>query len=211
MPEHAGEGRSGVEEWADACRQALRRARAEAPAQAQAQRARARARQTRAARAAARRAAAAAAGTASPEVRSAAWTCSASCCIALAVYLGYVIYLGWNGGAVGNGAETGLAYAVGKGAVVFPVALALGGLGLIMRPLMPSPGAIAVGAFAICAGLLLALAAQTAGLAPGGTREELFAARLLPASTAAASARSSTGPAPRSSSGSAPTSSPCCS
>jgi DNA segregation ATPase FtsK/SpoIIIE, S-DNA-T family len=96
------------------------------------------------------------------------------CCIALAVYLGYVIYLGWNGGAVGNGAETGLAYAVGKGAVVFPVALALGGLALIMKPLMPSPGAIAVGAFAICAGLLLALAAQTAGLAPGGTRDELF-------------------------------------
>ncbi len=94
--------------------------------------------------------------------------------IALAVYLGYVIYLGWNGGTVGNGSETALAYAVGKGAVVFPVALGIGGLALIMRPLMPSPRSIAVGAFAIAAGLLLALAAQTAGLAPGGTRGELF-------------------------------------
>ena len=33
---------------------------------------------------------------------------------------GYVIYLGWNGGTVGNGAEAGLAYAVGAGAVVVP-------------------------------------------------------------------------------------------
>ena len=30
------------------------------------------------------------------------------CAIALAVYLGYVLYLGWNGGTVGNGAETAL-------------------------------------------------------------------------------------------------------
>ena len=95
------------------------------------------------------------------------------CCLALSVYLGYVIYLGWDGGAVGNGAETALAYAFGKGAVA-PVAVALAGLALILRPLMPSPGATAVGALALGAGLLLAFAAQTAGLAPGGTREGLF-------------------------------------
>jgi S-DNA-T family DNA segregation ATPase FtsK/SpoIIIE len=94
--------------------------------------------------------------------------------LALAVYLGYVLYLGWNGGAVGDGAETALAHAVGGGAVVFPVALGLAGLGLIMRPLFPSPRSLAVGAFAICAGLLLALAAQTAALGPDGTREGLF-------------------------------------
>jgi S-DNA-T family DNA segregation ATPase FtsK/SpoIIIE len=95
-------------------------------------------------------------------------------CLGLAVYLGYVLYLGWNGGAVGNGAETALAHAVGAGAVVFPVGLALTGFGLILRPLLPSPGALAVGVFAICAGLLLALAAQTAGLGPDGVREGLF-------------------------------------
>ena len=37
------------------------------------------------------------------------------CCIGLAVYLGYVIYLGWNGGTVGNGSQTALDYAVGAG------------------------------------------------------------------------------------------------
>ena len=57
---------------------------------------------------------------------------------------------------------------------MFPVALAVLGVGLILRPLLPSPKAVAVGAFAICAGLLLALAAQTAGLGPDGAREGLF-------------------------------------
>ena len=95
-------------------------------------------------------------------------------CIALAVYLGYVLYLGWNGGAVGNSAETALEYAVGAGAVVAPVGLGLAGLGLILRPLLPSPRSVAAGVGAIVAGLLLALAAQTAGLVPVGTRVELF-------------------------------------
>ena len=92
-------------------------------------------------------------------------------CLALAVYLGYVIYLGWNGGRVGNGTETALAHAVGAGAIVFPVGLGLAGLGLVLRPMLPSPRAIAAGVFAICAGLLLALAAQTSGLGPDGARE----------------------------------------
>ena len=96
------------------------------------------------------------------------------CCIGLAVYLGYVIYLGWNGGAVGNGSETGLQYAVGAGAVVVPVALGLAGVGLILRPFLPSPKSVAVGVAAIAAGLLLALAAQTAGLGPEGVRKGLF-------------------------------------
>src|SRR5262245_9775480 len=96
------------------------------------------------------------------------------CCMALAIYLGYVIYLGWDGGSVGDGTETALAYAVGGGAIAFPVAPGLGGLALILRPLMPSPGALAAGVFAIAAGLLLALAAQTAGLGPDGVREKLF-------------------------------------
>nr|MBA2545486.1 DNA translocase FtsK [Solirubrobacterales bacterium] len=110
----------------------------------------------------------------SPEVMQRRMDLLGLCFVALAVYLGYVIYLGRNGGTAGNGAETGLAYAVGKGAVVFPVALGLGGLALIMRPLLPSPGSIAVGAVAVSAGFLLALAAQTAGLGPNGVREELF-------------------------------------
>jgi DNA segregation ATPase FtsK/SpoIIIE, S-DNA-T family len=101
-------------------------------------------------------------------------------CIALAVYLGYVIYLGWNGGAVGNGSETGLSYAVGAGAVVVPVVLGLAGVGLILRPFLPSPRSIAVGVVALACAVLLAFAAQTAGLGPDGTRKGLFDPTFFP-------------------------------
>src|SRR3954465_3505999 len=116
----------------------------------------------------------------SPEVMQRRLDLAGLCCIGLAVYLGYVIYLGWNGGAVGNGSETALDYAVGAGGIVIPVALGLAGIGLILRPLLPSPKSVAVGGAAIAAGLLLALAAQTAGLGPEGVRKGLFDPSFFP-------------------------------
>ena len=111
---------------------------------------------------------------ASPEVMQRRLDLAGLCCIGLAVYLGYVIYLGWNGGTVGDGSETALSYAVGAGAVVVPVALGIAGIALILRPFLPSPRSVAVGVVAIACGLLLALAAQTAGLGPDGVRKDLF-------------------------------------
>jgi S-DNA-T family DNA segregation ATPase FtsK/SpoIIIE len=102
------------------------------------------------------------------------------CCVGLAVYLGYVIYLGWNGGAVGNGSQTALDYAVGAGGVVVPVAFGLAGIGLILRPFLPSPKSVAIGVVAIACGLLLALAAQTAGFGPEGVRKGLFDPNFFP-------------------------------
>jgi S-DNA-T family DNA segregation ATPase FtsK/SpoIIIE len=119
-------------------------------------------------------------GKTSSEVMQRRLDLAGLCCIGLAVYLGYVIYLGWNGGAVGNGSQTALDYAVGAGGVVVPVALGLAGIGLILRPFLPSPKSVAVGVAAIAAGLLLALAAQTAGLGPEGVRKGLFDPSFFP-------------------------------
>src|SRR5256885_784839 len=47
-------------------------------------------------------------------------------------------------------------------------------------PPRPSPKAVAVGVAAIAAGLLLALAAQTAGLGPEGVRKGLFDPNFFP-------------------------------
>src|SRR5262249_59762992 len=73
-------------------------------------------------------------GRTSPEVMQRRLDLAGLCCIGLAVYLGYVLYLGWNGGAVGNGSQTALDYAVGAGAIVVPVALGLARIGLIPPP-----------------------------------------------------------------------------
>jgi DNA segregation ATPase FtsK/SpoIIIE, S-DNA-T family len=119
-------------------------------------------------------------GRPSPEVMQRRLDLAGICCIGLAVYLGYVIYLGWNGGTVGDGSETALSYAVGAGAVVVPVALGIAGIALILRPFLPSPRSVAVGVVAIVCGLLLALAAQTAGLGPDGVRKDLFDTDFFP-------------------------------
>jgi DNA segregation ATPase FtsK/SpoIIIE, S-DNA-T family len=101
-------------------------------------------------------------------------------CIGLAVYLGYVLYLGWNGGAVGSGAQTALDYSVGAAGIVVPAALGLAGLALILRPFLPSPRSIAIGVVAIACSVLLAFAAQTADLGPDGARPGLFDPTFFP-------------------------------
>ena len=54
-------------------------------------------------------------------------------------------------------------------------------IALILRPFLPSPRSVAVGVVAIACGLLLALAAQTAGLGPDGCPQGPLRPRLLPA------------------------------
>lgn len=94
--------------------------------------------------------------------------------LGLAIYLGYVVYLQRDGGAVGNGAESALAFLFGAAAFLAPVVIFCAGLMLILRPVMRSPASVGAGLAAILCGLLLALAAQTAGLGPAGAREEVF-------------------------------------
>jgi DNA segregation ATPase FtsK/SpoIIIE, S-DNA-T family len=86
--------------------------------------------------------------------------------VAIAVYLGGVLFLGWDGGRVGGGTETGLSYVAGGVANLVPVALAGAGLALLLRPFVPYPGALNAGAICALAGVLLAYAAGTAELGP---------------------------------------------
>jgi DNA segregation ATPase FtsK/SpoIIIE, S-DNA-T family len=86
--------------------------------------------------------------------------------IAIAVYLACVLWIGWDGGPVGNSLKSGLADATGRVAYLVPLALAGFGIALVMRPLISAPGALNAGAVLILAALLLAFAAQTAGLGP---------------------------------------------
>src|SRR4051812_6286481 len=86
--------------------------------------------------------------------------------IALAVYLGCVLYVGWDGGPVGDSLKQGLTDATGRVAYLVPIAVAVWGAGLMMRPMIKAPGAFNAGAILLVASLLLAFAAETAGLGP---------------------------------------------
>ena len=86
--------------------------------------------------------------------------------VAMAVFLALVLYLGWDGGRVGGWLADGLAQAFGKVAYVIPLALGGWGASLIARPVIQTPSALNAGAVLVLAGLLLAFAAQTAGLGP---------------------------------------------
>jgi S-DNA-T family DNA segregation ATPase FtsK/SpoIIIE len=86
--------------------------------------------------------------------------------VALAVYLGFVLYAGWDGGRAGEWTKTGLTHAVGQVSYVIPIALAGWAAALIMRPMIEAPAAVNAGGILVLAALLLGFAAQTAGLGP---------------------------------------------
>jgi DNA segregation ATPase FtsK/SpoIIIE, S-DNA-T family len=86
--------------------------------------------------------------------------------IAIAVYLGCVLYVGWDGGPVGDSLSSALADATGRVAYLVPIAVAGWGVALILRPIMKAPAAVSAGVILLLASLLLAFAAETVGLGP---------------------------------------------
>ena len=86
--------------------------------------------------------------------------------LAAGVYLAFVLYLGWDGGPVGGWVQSALETVAGRVAYVAPLALAAWGGSLIARPMIHAPSALNAGAVLILCALLLAFAAQTAGLGP---------------------------------------------
>src|SRR5215216_533389 len=84
--------------------------------------------------------------------------------VAIAVYLGGVLYVGWDGGPVGDSLKSALADVTGRVAYLVPVAIAGWGAALIMRPMIKAPAALNAGAILLLAALLLAFAAEIGGL-----------------------------------------------
>jgi S-DNA-T family DNA segregation ATPase FtsK/SpoIIIE len=86
--------------------------------------------------------------------------------LAIAVYLGCVLYVGWDGGPVGDSLSSALADVTGRVAYLIPIAVGGLGLTLVLRPIMRAPAAMNAGFLLVLASLLLAFAAETAGLGP---------------------------------------------
>ena len=84
--------------------------------------------------------------------------------IAVGVFMGFVLYGGWNGGRVGQGLAEGLGWCVGEAKVFAPIVLVAGGGALLARPAWPQMRPLRTGATCLAAAVMLGLAAGTLGV-----------------------------------------------
>jgi S-DNA-T family DNA segregation ATPase FtsK/SpoIIIE len=88
--------------------------------------------------------------------------------VAVAVFLVFPLWLGWEAGAVGKAVTDGLRLVVGEVAYAAPVALAAVGALVVLRPVLPAIRPLRTGALCLFAAVTLGFAAGTFGLGPGG-------------------------------------------
>ncbi len=86
--------------------------------------------------------------------------------VALAVFMAFVFYLGWDGGNVGEGLDDGLVFLFGGVAYLLPVAIFGAGALMVLGPMVPSVRPWGTGAACLLTALMLGLAAGSFGLGP---------------------------------------------
>src|SRR3954465_8180617 len=87
-------------------------------------------------------------------------------CVALAAFLAFVFYLGWDGGKVGEGLAHAFVFLFGGVGYLVPIALFGTGAVLVLRPVLPSVKPFRSGAICLLLALMLGLAAGSFGLGP---------------------------------------------
>ena len=90
--------------------------------------------------------------------------------VAIAVFLVFPLWLGWEAGAAGEAVTNGLRRVVGEVAYAVPVVLALIGALVVLRPVLPAVRPLRAGALCLFGAVTLALAAGTFGLGADGVR-----------------------------------------
>ncbi len=84
--------------------------------------------------------------------------------VAAGVFMGFVLYAGWNGGRAGHGLAVALGWALGRARVLAPITLVIGGGALLLRPVLPALRPLRTGALCVFAAVTLALAAGMLGI-----------------------------------------------
>src|SRR5829696_7087901 len=92
--------------------------------------------------------------------------------VALAVFLAFLVYLGWEGGTAGTALVDGLKDMIGAVHVVAPAALLAAGAVLVLRPVLPAVRPFRAAALCLLLSSCLALAAGTFGLGGGSEAKE---------------------------------------
>jgi DNA segregation ATPase FtsK/SpoIIIE, S-DNA-T family len=104
--------------------------------------------------------------------------------IALGVFMGFVLYGGWNGGHVGHGLAVALGWSVGRARALAPLALVASGATMLMRPVLPALRPLRAGSGCLFCAIVLALAAGMVGVSEA--RGSHWSARYLQAHGGAA-------------------------
>ncbi len=94
--------------------------------------------------------------------------------IAVGIFLGGVAYVGWSGGALGNGAVTAMRFALGALGYAVPAALVLAGALILLRELRPPARPLRTGTICLVVAITLGLAAGTLGVGPGALPARAF-------------------------------------
>src|SRR5689334_2768141 len=92
--------------------------------------------------------------------------------VALALFFGFLVYAGWDGGRAGSNAVEGLRWLLGAAHYLVPVALAAGGAILMLRPVLPAVRPFRSGAICLFVAVTLGLSAGTLGIGPDGARPD---------------------------------------
>src|SRR3954449_4685209 len=92
--------------------------------------------------------------------------------VALALFFGFLVYAGWDGGRAGAKAVEGLRWLLGAAHYLVPVALAAGGAILMLRPVLPAVRPFRAGAICLLAAVTLGLSNGTLGVGPDGARPD---------------------------------------
>jgi DNA segregation ATPase FtsK/SpoIIIE, S-DNA-T family len=84
--------------------------------------------------------------------------------LAAGVFMGFILYGGWEGGRAGHAVAVALGWTLGRARGLTPVALGLGGCALLLRPVLPALRPLRTGSLCVFAAVTLALAAGMLGL-----------------------------------------------
>jgi S-DNA-T family DNA segregation ATPase FtsK/SpoIIIE len=92
--------------------------------------------------------------------------------VAVGVFMGFVLYGGWDGGRAGHGLAVALGWLLGRARVLAPLALVGAGGALLLREMLPARRTLlrdprSLGAMCLFAAATLALAAGTLGVSAG--------------------------------------------
>jgi S-DNA-T family DNA segregation ATPase FtsK/SpoIIIE len=105
-----------------------------------------------------------------PQLQQHQWELLGLALVAASVFLGFVVYLRWEGGQAGEAIVEALRWLVGGAHYLVPVALLAGGVVVVLRPVLPTMRPFRSGAICLSIAIALGMAAGTLGAGPGGDR-----------------------------------------